>query len=152
MTTHCHSNGFDAELDAAYRATSYVAWLPEGMLVLRVDEPSPALARLLKDSGLTGGAFISACNPGSRQLETQENGARHRRLAARVRRLGLRHYEGLGIPDRPGWPSEPSLLILGILREDAHALAAEFGQNALLWFDADAVPRLQYVLSPPDAL
>jgi hypothetical protein len=140
------------ELDAAYRATSYVAWLPEGALVLRVDEPSPALAHLLQDSGLMGGAFISACNPGSRQLDVEENRARHRQLAARVRRLGLRHYQGLGVPDRSGWPPEPSLLILGIPRENAHALAAEFGQNALLWFDADAVPRLQYVLSLPEAL
>ena len=49
---------------------------------------------------------------------------------------------GRGIDPKGEWPDEASLLILGISFKDACALAAELGQNALLWNGADANPRL----------
>ncbi|MCX7627423.1 MAG: DUF3293 domain-containing protein [Methylophilaceae bacterium] len=145
MTTQSHSKGYVAALDAAYRATSYVAQLPEGPLVLRVDVHAPALARLMRESGQKEGAFISACNPGSIPLDEAQNAVRHTQLLIKVQQLGVLFYQGMGIPEGTDWHPEPSLLILGISRSQAHALAAEFGQNALLYFEEDATPRLHYV-------
>lgn len=142
--TSPHSNVSAAQLDAAYRATAYIAYLPEGPLVLRIGEHSPWLDRLLMETGCTAWAFISACNPYSHQLTPEENTTRHAQLAAATDVLGLRRIEGLGQPDLPGWLPEASLLILGLERDEALALAARFGQNAIVRGSLGEPPKLEY--------
>jgi hypothetical protein len=151
MTTH-HSKVSAAQLDQAYRATAYVVRLPESLLTLKIDEPSEILGQLLTDGGYPTWAFISAQNPGSCLLDETENSMRHQTLLAAVNQLGLIHFEGTGIPPTPDWPPERSLLILGIKQHEAHALAVQFGQNAVLFGAQDGIPRLQYVHSVPEAI
>jgi hypothetical protein len=40
------------------------------------------------------------------------------------------------------WPGEKSFLVLGLDLETAIRLGREFRQNALVWADEDAIPRL----------
>jgi hypothetical protein len=87
-------------------------------------------------------AFITACNPYSRSTSSEENEARGRRLRLDIQRLGLTHFEGQGRDPSGQWPPEDSLLVLGLSRESALELGARYEQNALLWADTDAVPRL----------
>lgn len=151
MTTQ-HSKVSAAQLDAAYRATTYLADIPTGALPLRIDEPSDVLSRFLKSSVCRTWAFISAANPRSRQLEDTENINRHQALIAAVDLLDLKYYEGMGIPQTPDWPAERNLLILGITQAGAHTLAARFDQNAILFGTLDGIPRLQYVHSVREAI
>lgn len=140
-----HSNVSATQLDAAYRATTYVAYLPEGTLTLRVDRLSRQLDRLLEDAGCSTWAFISTCNPGSHSLSKAENAIRHARLIETVNRLDLKWHGGEGVPDTPGWLPESSLLVLGITQNDALALAGQFGQNAILFGTLGEAPQLHYI-------
>lgn len=40
------------------------------------------------------------------------------------------------------WPEEKSFLALGLDLETSQVLGREFGQNAIVWAGADAIPRL----------
>ncbi|TXH37992.1 MAG: DUF3293 domain-containing protein [Burkholderiaceae bacterium] len=40
------------------------------------------------------------------------------------------------------WPGEDSFLVLGINLEAVKTLGRRFGQNAVLWCDATAIPQL----------
>jgi hypothetical protein len=48
--------------------------------------------------------------------------------------------EGCDITDT--WPGERSFLVLGLDLETSMLLGRDFGQNALVWADEDAIPRL----------
>ncbi len=50
--------------------------------------------------------------------------------------------EGMGIDPSGKWPAEKSFLALGLDLETSRALGREFGQNAIVWAGADAIPRL----------
>ncbi len=131
--------------EAAYRATDYVVEAPDGAFVLRVDEPSAALAALHARYGAEGSAFVSAWNPGSAPAAARTNDAAHRRLLDVLRAGGQRVFEGWGRDPTGAWPAERSLLVLGIGAAAARSLAADFGQRALLYAGVDAVPRLLWV-------
>jgi hypothetical protein len=53
-----------------------------------------------------------------------------------------RIIKGAGSDPSGGWPPEESFLVLGLGLEAARTLGREFHQNALLWTDHDAIPRL----------
>lgn len=77
-------------------------------------------------------AFITAWNPGSRQLALEENEARQAELVGIIRERGWRHFEGSGIPARGDWQAEASVLVLGISQGEAADLGRRFGQNAIV--------------------
>jgi hypothetical protein len=146
------------ELIAAYRSTHYrvapqavqgaeAASAPDRgrAFVLRIDEHSEPLSRLFAASGYRCAAFITASNPFSMPHGAEEN------LAAciQLRDALLRHVsgqeqiiDGEGRDPASAWPGEKSFLALGLDLETAMQLGREFGQNALVWVDEDAIPRL----------
>ena len=127
-----------AALDAAYRAAIYRADLPAGHTRIRVGDPTPALDRLLAETGHATWTLLTAHNPYSNRLTPAENAARHAELADALAATGLTQFPGEGAanPDGPDWPAdwppETSVLILGLPEPDALSLARRFGQNALL--------------------
>lgn len=132
-------------LAAAYRATTYRVEAPGGRVDVRIGEAAPAL-----DPCGPCWAIVTACNPGSVRLAAADNARRQALLAARVAASGWRFLPACNLADDGDWPSEPSLLILGIGAPAATALAAEFGQNALVAGDAGERARLVWV-SPRNA-
>lgn len=142
---HSNVSGAQSGLDAAYRATRYIAETGQGDIVIRIDQPTPALDKLLAAQGDIGWAFISACNPGSQRLPDRENTERHVQLLATVAALGFQSIPGHGVPDNPGWQPEISLLILGISQDQATKLAEKFGQNAIVIGNPGLPARLCYV-------
>lgn len=134
-----------ASLDAAYRATSYVAHLPEVDEALRVDGCSAPLDAYLGKIGVREWSFISACNPGSRVLSDSRNRQRHQALIKAVNELRYLWLPAEGIPDEAGWKPEPSLIIFGIDLQNACALAAKFEQIALLAGAQGQPARLHYL-------
>ena len=131
----------DAGLIQAFRETHYQVHGAEPF-TLQVDEPSAALAAAHKRFRTDCSAFITACNPFSEDVGAESNGQRHADLGLELARRSLAHVEGIGQHPSNGWPGEPSYLVFGLTLEAAKTLGRALRQNAIVWSDADAVPRL----------
>ena len=131
------------ELIAAYRATDYVAKLPDGPATLRVDTPCPALAAYLAQVGAETAGVITAYNPYSEPCEAEENRTAHAALKETLKAMGLATLPCDGSDPAGHWPTEHGLLVPGIGKAALRGLATVFGQNAVLWIEADGVPRLE---------
>ncbi len=130
-----------AQLLAAYRATAYRVDASE-TFVLKVDCHSPALAALFDATGCRCAAFLTACNPYSQPLSSEANAARQRALRGELLAGGYQPLEGAGVPAGADWQVEPSVLVPGLERAAALALAQRWQQHAIVWSDGDAIPRL----------
>lgn len=140
----------DDALRAAYRATRFVVTCEGDEIVLRVDQPNPALDALLAARGVTQGAIITAWNPRSQWSPPAENEARGRELAATVAKRGLASLPSIARGDEARW-TEPGLLVLGIAPEDAAALGRDVEQNAVVTVTRGEPPRLVWCVSPDAA-
>ncbi|MBP0632662.1 DUF3293 domain-containing protein [Cupriavidus sp. AcVe19-1a] len=131
----------DAATLRAYRETHYRV-LGDAPMILRVDQASAPLAALHQALGVTCSAFITAANPFSQRCGDNANAARQQELAQDVAEMGLRSIAAAGEHPSNGWPAEPSFLVPGLSLDDARLLGGKYGQNAVVWSGADAVPRL----------
>ncbi|WP_420995207.1 DUF3293 domain-containing protein [Cupriavidus sp. 30B13] len=137
-----HGSTIDPGLIQAYLETRYHVH-GDTPLTLAVGEASPALAALHAAAGVDCSAFITAWNPHSRQeQDPAANAARQQALAGELAQRGLHAIEGIGQHPSGGWPGEESFLVLGLALDAARALGARYGQNAIVWSGAEAVPRL----------
>lgn len=117
---------------------------------LVVGERNPGLDRWLAERGALRFAFLSAANPGSVTLPDDENRLRHLRLVERLRECGLEAIAGESYEAATGGWREASLLVCGIEREAAVALAREFRQAALLVGEAGAAVELVFTAAAAD--
>ncbi len=132
-------------LETAYRATTYCVDLPTGAAVLRIGTASPLLVAALAGRGCSEWAILCAANPGSRMLAEAENASRFARLFRQLTEAGLECWLGVNLADAGDWPPEPSVCVPGLSRDQALAVAAIFGQNAIVVGDAQGVPALAWV-------
>lgn len=135
------------ELQESYSRALYRIDADPEPIVLRAGEPSPQLDRWLAARGAKRFAFLTAANPGSEPLTEAENARRYVRLLARVRETGLRTIAGESCEATSGGWRERSLLVVGIDREPALALARELGQLALLVGEIGGPVELLYTSS-----
>ncbi len=131
-----------ADLIARYRAADYRAGSGSAAVMLRIDQYSDPLSRLLAASGQQCAVFITACNPSSQPCSLEMNRAADARLRDELRRHASQIIEGAGSDPSGAWPPEQSLLALGVDLDKSKALGRQFGQNAVVWAGADAIPRL----------
>lgn len=125
----------------AYRETDYRVE-GDAPFTLRIGAASPELAALHRAYHTSHSAFVTACNPYSRVLDTAANAARQASLARELHQRRLAFLPGIGRHPTNAWPGEPSFLVLGLPLEDARILGERFEQNAVVWNGADAVPGL----------
>ncbi|MCV2365844.1 DUF3293 domain-containing protein [Paucibacter sp. DJ1R-11] len=137
MSTTC----IPPDLILAYRQTDFHVY-GDQPTVLRVDMVNDVLVAVHRSNGVSGSAFITACNPHSRALSEQENVQRQSALAQELQERGVHFVEGCGQHASNKWPGEPSYLVMGLSLADAKALGHRLEQNAILWSGADAVPKL----------
>jgi hypothetical protein len=126
----------------AYHRTTYRVFEGDSEIDIRIGGAPPALDRLLANRGAATWAFVTAWNPGSNELPSAENRARQRELTDTVERHGWPALPGVGIGDDGAWPAEESLLVLGIPRDRALALARRFGQAAIVFGERGGVAEL----------
>lgn len=131
----------DAGLIQAFRETHYQVHGAEPF-TLRVDEPSTALAAAHKHFRADCSTYITACNPFSEDVGAASNAERHADLGLELNRRSLAYIEGIGQHPSNQWPGEASYLVFGLKLEAAKTLGRALKQNAIIWSDADAVPRL----------
>ena len=134
-----------SELDAAYRATSYRVFLPGGFAELRIDQPNALLRAWLEQTGCSMFAIITAYNPGSQPVDAVHNAERQSQLECELLEGNYEPYAGENVPDDERWPVEESCFVPDVTPEDAGALAADFGQNAIVYGGADGIPHLIWI-------
>lgn len=131
MTNLIHD--ISTDLAKAYYYALYVIHGEGGDIRLKVGQASLGLASLMNRHGAKSAAFLTAFNPRSILESAQVNVANHNALVADIRALGLQSIAGEGGDSSHLWPSEPSILVLGISHQNAELLAEKYGQNAYLW-------------------
>ena len=116
--------------------------LLEPEVVFRVGEAFSELDRLLEGCGCQSAAFITAWNPYSIPKSDAENHQAQRRLIGDLDALGARVIPGCGRDATGEWPPEDSVLALGFNLEDSMDFGRRFGQNAIVFIEANKEPRL----------
>jgi hypothetical protein len=125
----------------AYRTAQYVVFA-ESPLVLQIGCPSARLDALLAEHCVQGAAFVTACNPRGERRSDAQNAAAMAVLTSFLKRRRYACIAGEGRDPHRRWPAEPSVLVLGVPREEAHALGRAFGQNAIVYAARAAAPEL----------
>ncbi|HEX9138754.1 MAG TPA: DUF3293 domain-containing protein [Steroidobacteraceae bacterium] len=134
-----------AALAAAYLRAIYRVEPAEGPFTLRIGEFSPELQRWHERWTVDRSAFISAANPLSQPTDPEQNAAAHERLLRKLETAGLHSAPGTGLDPNGHWIPERSVLVAGITKAEALRLAAIFHQHAIVFAEADAVPRLCWI-------
>ena len=130
-----------ADLIEAYESTDFRVLEPQEF-TLRVGRYSPELQALYADLRVSSAGYLTAWNPFSAETSGEDNRKAQRRLLRRLSLEGFPTLNALGIDPSGDWPGEESVFVPGLDLEQAKALGTEFGQNAIVWADADAVPQL----------
>lgn len=132
----------DKALRQAYLETIYrVASEPQPIDIC-IGEMNASLDELLQANKVRQWAFVTASNPCSRALSDRDNARRNSELRSSLEEAGWRVVDGVGLPLRTGWKPEHSVLILGIDRDAAMALARRWEQNAIVFGTFGQAPEL----------
>ena len=119
------------DLEAAYRETTYTIFIDGNENAVRVEGIVPdEVNTLLHHSKNQSGVILTAWNPRSEVLSSEENQERNHALLAFLKDKGYEVVEALGRGSELSWLAEESFFILGLDDNAAHALATQYGQNA----------------------
>ena len=121
----------------SYRKAIYLIHAQGEDIVMKVAKTSPQLSALMQSRKVARAAFITAFNPFSSVLSAHENELRHGALLSDLTSLGLELLSGEGRDCENLWPSETSVLALGISLENAELLAKRYEQNAFIWIPSN---------------
>ncbi len=125
----------------AYRGTHYDVFA-DPAFTLRIGTKSDALALLYSTYNVASAAFVTAANPFGELTEATINVRNQERLKREIERTKLTCFNGAGRDPLGEWPIEPSVLILGIERDQATELGTRYRQNAIVWCSTEATPEL----------
>jgi len=87
-------------------------------------------------------AYITAWNPYSEATDLDQNRRLQSLLAVELKTMNLHFFEGIGQHSSGTWPGEESFLVLGLKLNEAISLGNKYRQNAIVWCDRDAIPKL----------
>ena len=134
-------------LQQAYRNALYQVDTTKSAVAqtLRVGERNDWLGQQLGRQSIQAACYLTACNPWGQILEPAENAARMRALRQELDSEGWQYLDGFGQDPLGQWPAEDSVLIWGMDAETARQWGRHWQQNAVLWSDADARPRLLWL-------
>ena len=138
MTNH---SKLASELISAYELTNFHV-KAEPAFTLNVGKVSEELKALFKQNKVSNVAFITAWNPYSKSLSDEENQARNDQLKNELIIRSLKFIDGFGQDPLGQWSGEDSFLVLGIDLEASKKFGIQFEQNAIIWSDSDAIPKL----------
>lgn len=138
-----------AELRAAYHVTLYCVQAPNGDTVLRHGQCSNQIVRALETLGVRRRwAIVTPCNPRSRLLTATSNRQRLGRFTAELKALGWRWHHSVNRDPNGCWPEEPGALLCDVPHAQALALAARYGQYAILTAPLRSSARLAWAIKP----
>lgn len=130
------------ELINSYKAADYQAVVDTDTITLHIDQHSAPLNQILTKFEHQCAAFITASNPLSRPQSPHLNQIRNTQLRHALTQHTHLVFAGVSTDPAKKWPAEKSFLALGINLKTAMSLGKQFDQNAVVWADTDAIPRL----------
>ena len=122
----------EEQLIQAYRSTDYRI-AGKVQFSLRIDEPCVECDAEMDAHDSTTAAFLTAWNPYSQVADRDQNIAAQEQLVQDLETVSLSILSGEGVDPTGAWPTEPSLLAIGITRDQAVRLAGKYQQNAFVW-------------------
>jgi hypothetical protein len=138
MTLAAH----ELELWSAYQKTHFVVLDDGREITIRAGYRNRALDELLAPVGTTRWAFLTGHNPESKRLNARDNARRQQELREQLVAAGYHTLPGEGRDPAGEWPSEASVLVIGIGTREARAFGRRFGQLAILAGQAGFAARL----------
>jgi flagellar hook-basal body complex protein FliE len=130
-----------SELVDAYMNTHFDV-IGTTTFTLKINEYSPELNDLLKKTENKSATFITAYNPYSAETTLIENEKAQQSLRDDLNNIRCEILAGKGSDPSGEWEGEPSFLCLGLSLDNAKKMGIKFGQNAIVWSDHSAVPKL----------
>ena len=125
----------------AYLATDYKVNAAEPF-VLNVGQPSTELAEWFQTNNEDQAAYITAWNPFGEKISDDENHVAEQKLITEIESRDLSYLKGESSDPSELWPSEPSLLVLGISLESAKVLVKRYRQDGFIYIGDDTKPQL----------
>jgi uncharacterized membrane protein YgaE (UPF0421/DUF939 family) len=135
----------ERQLLEAFRKTDYRVEGPSGTFRIRLEQVCAELDEVLTARRALSWAYVTAHNPNAARLSDAQNARRKADLERDVSAMGLTFFRGEAVAEDGSWPPEPSLLVLGVAREAAVALARKYGQLAILYGEAGQPAQLLWV-------
>jgi len=135
------------ELEAAFRATRYIVETPDGARIVGIGARHESIDALADGRAW---CIITADNPGATRVGSAVNRRAWRALRDRLERrhpalmLPTRHVDPSG-----RWPDESGWLITFSRLQEIDALAAEFGQAAVVIGEPGQPSHLRFYATPP---
>lgn len=135
-----------ADLHQVYQTAIYQVFCPVNTTqTLRAGQRSAWLAQALHSHQTHAACYLTACNPLAQLRPATENAQRMAALRLALKNQGWRFDNGQGLDPEHLWPGEDSVLIWGMDEATARLWGQQWQQNAVLWCDADAVPKLLWL-------
>ena len=131
----------DQALLSAYEITNFHV-KADPAFILNVSKSSEELKLLFKRNRVASAAIITAWNPYSKSLSSEENQLRNEQLKNELTLRSFKVIDGFGQDPLLQWVGEDSFLVLGISLESSKKLGVQYEQNAIIWSDKDAIPKL----------
>ena len=109
---------------------------------MKVGKPSAELAEWFQTNNEDQAAYITAWNPFGEKISDDENYVAEQKLITEIESRDLSYLKGESSDPSGLWPSEPSLLVLGISLESAKALVKRYHQDGFIYIGDDTKPQL----------
>jgi hypothetical protein len=133
------------ELLRAYEKAVYAVFASPGV-EFRVGEPSDILDAMMAMNRVRTAAFVSSATARGEPSTDNQRKLEEFLLRSRVADVAAQHkyrvYQGEGRDPRGKWKPEPSVLIMGMSREEAAALGRQLEQNAVVFIEKGRAPEL----------
>jgi len=126
-----------SELEKHYLDTTYSIFINEEQYDIKIGKPLPSVIKKLLDKEKTA-VILTAWNPRSQPLSSQENKARNNELNSALNKYSVLSALGQGSDlSDTSWTAEESYFILGIKKREAEMLAVEYEQYAYVWLESE---------------
>lgn len=138
-----HATTLPENLIQAYLAAQYQAQITSDCsMTLHIGKVSKSLVTYMHTINIRTATYLTACNPASRIATPAANQSAMTRLHKQLSRYTKHIYAGESIDPAGKWPAEASFLALGIDLPTIITIGQLFGQNAIVWINSDAIPKL----------
>jgi hypothetical protein len=135
----------NTDLEQHYLDTIYFIFIEGKQYGIKIGEENlPVINHLFEKENKTTAAILTAWNPRSQAIDFQQNKLRNSDLYNLLEEKKYCFYEALGKGKDPRWPAEEGYIILGLSKEEADKIAANYEQNAYVWLQQDKPVSLEY--------
>lgn len=132
-----------SELEKAYLDTTYSVFVEGEKYDIKIGKPiPPVITHLLENENEKSAVILTAWNPRSKSLSSEENKERNNKLYLNLKNNKYVIYKALGQRIDASWPAEESFFIPGVTKETAEQFSVEYEQNAYVWVESEKTASL----------